>query len=479
MLTRRTFIAGGAGACLLTAIPVAASPAPRIVVVGAGLAGLAAAYELKRAGYPVTVVERSDRPGGRVRTVRDRLGGGWTETGARHAGSSYTHFLSYCEHFGLALSPAACATAADGPPHSLVVLGGRTYRQARLISHPELWPLNPPRPGRGSRGARLLHRILRPVAREIGSPASILEPDWSRYDGMTLREYLERRGAGIELIETIERSTEFASLDEISALGALLDAARLERPQHALRIEGGNDRLPRAFAARLGGDIRYGCELKGLKRREHDVELRLERGGQPTMLQADRVILALPFPALSQIHIAPALPRERQRIIAELPIRKVSTTHVPTRSRFWDRSDDISMIYTDTAYERVFDVSAGEGSGGLLLNWFSGDDGLAFAGMSEAEQSRVVVARMRRLWPDRIDEFGPALTTRWDGITGGTAAGFGPGQLQRWAPVLARPVGPFHFAGEQTELGAPGMEGALVSGLRAAREVADALAGRA
>ena len=101
MLTRRAFVAG-LGSAMLPAMPVAmAAGAPRIVVVGAGLAGLATAYDLQTAGYDVTVLEQSSRPGGRVKTVRGHFADdAWVDVGGQTVGG-YANFLYYSTTFDL------------------------------------------------------------------------------------------------------------------------------------------------------------------------------------------------------------------------------------------------------------------------------------------------------------------------------------------------------------------------------------------
>jgi monoamine oxidase len=117
-LVRREFIKdlllGATGLALAPGIAVARGPKrirlagspKRIVVLGAGLAGLAAAYELERAGHTVTILEARKKPGGRVRTIRGFTGGLYVEAGPVSFPSDHQFTWSYCVDFGLPLRPA-------------------------------------------------------------------------------------------------------------------------------------------------------------------------------------------------------------------------------------------------------------------------------------------------------------------------------------------------------------------------------------
>src|SRR4051812_49627588 len=116
-ITRREFKARGAtavaaalagAACGEPKPRPARAPGPaRVVVAGAGLAGLAAAWELARRGHAVTVLEARDRPGGRVHTLRDGWSDGlYAEAGAVFIPEDHFHTVGYARDLGVALVPA-------------------------------------------------------------------------------------------------------------------------------------------------------------------------------------------------------------------------------------------------------------------------------------------------------------------------------------------------------------------------------------
>ncbi len=475
-VTRRRLLqlAGSAGLTSLVGAASAAAQKP-VAVVGAGLAGLCAAYELQRAGRKVLLLEQDTVPGGRVRTLRGAFAhDAWVDIGAQSAGSGYHHFLGYCRHFGLPLVPEVAVPSLSGArTDTLVLLGDQHLLGSELRGEPQRWPLPLSAGERALAPFRLLHNALQPVVKTMTAPSDALKPAFARYDGMSLLGYLREQGVSDAAIGLIERTTNYNSLSTVSALSAMRDAARLNSPQTSMHIDGGNDRLPHAFAAALQAVIRYGCSLEAVIREGNHLRLRTRTRGVTETFEAAQLIVAIPFTALRKVSFTPALPGPRQRMINALPYTQVTKTHVQTRTRFWERRSPLSAVYSDSPFERIFNMSSAiSAPKGLLLNWINGRGTQAFAGMSEPDQAQGVINWMRSVWPRHRDEFQHAVTTDWGrSYASGAYAHYAPGQLQAYAPIIGSPIDGIHFAGEHTELSAPGMEGALVSGMRAARDV--------
>ena len=454
----------------------ARTPKP-VAVVGAGLAGLAAAHELSNAGVDVRVFELADRPGGRVWTLRDQFDeDAWADAGAMGAGQSYTNWVGLCDTFGVEIE----ASEPRSPrPDTLMHLGGRMYRGSELRADPSLWPIELTEAERPLAPFRLLSAHLRPVAEEIGEVANVLDPAYARYDTMSLLDFLREREASDAAIALIERSLNYNSLATVSALSALRDTTRLLGASGpSIHVAGGNSRLPEAMAAKLGDAITYRRELTAITATDDGVRLHMRSPAGGENFDAAHVIVTLPFTALRKIDFEPALPAERQRMINELPYTQIAKTFVQTRRRFWEDDVDFSMLYSDTAYERVFNVSSQMQERGLLLNWVNGVGLEAFDGLDSQAHAARVVDWMMSVWPDAADQFERAVTVDWgDTYAGGAYAHYAPGQLQAFATEIPKPIGRIHFAGEHTELVAPGLEGAVVSGMRAASEVLDMVGG--
>ena len=478
LLNRRQFVAGAGCALASPAIlGGCAQRRDRVAIIGAGLSGLVAAHELHNAGFEVRVFEQADRPGGRVWTVRDRFGdGSWLDAGAMGAGQSYANWLSYCDAFEQTVESSPSVTPR---PDTLIYLDGAMHRGSQLRAEPESWPLALGEDERSLAPFRLLFSHLMPVAEEIGSVANVLDPGYAKYDAMSLLAFLEEREASDAAIALIERSLNYNSLATVSALSALRDATRLLGASGpSIRIAGGNAGLTDAMATSLRDVIDYRTELVAVKHSDDGVDLTLKGPQGQDHFAAGAVIVAVPFTALREVGFEPALPAYRQAMIDQLPYTRIAKTFVHTRSRFWQELTEFSLLYSDTEFERLFNLSNQmPDTQGLLLNWINGVGLDAFSKLDADAHTAKVVDWLASLWPAAADQVEDALTINWaNTYAGGAYAHYAPGQLQAFATEIPKPIGRIHFAGEHTELVAPGLEGATVSGMRAANEVRGAYA---
>ncbi len=474
-LTRRQLLGRlplAAAGLSLASPSLASQSRRRVVVVGAGLAGLAAAHALVEAGRRVLILEAGPRAGGRIRTLREGFADGvHAEAGGDVAASSYTTFLHYVRLFGLSLRPSAMGANAEADTRLL--LRGKAFSLAKLRQDPSRWPLDLSPEERAVAPYGLLSHYIYPLAREMGDPARALDPAFARYDKLSLFTLLQELGASEGAIRLIEAPLNYSDSLRVSSLAVIRDYARRLSRVETYSIAGGNDHLPAAFAERLAGHIHYRRQVREVEYDGAGVRLAVEGPGGLSQVRCSRVILTLPLTALREISFAPALPPARAEMIRQVPYTQIAKTFVQTRERFFSQELGLQAVWSDGAFERIFDLSPGlPGSRGMLVCWLNGEAAHGLRELPEEEQSQRVGRHLGTLFPRHAGKLEGSRTFHWGRTYAkGAYAHYAPGQLQAFAPELPKPIGPLHFAGEHTELVHPGMEGALRSGLRAAREI--------
>jgi monoamine oxidase len=485
-IARREFLAGAArtGAALAF-LPLKPLPfrehlknrgsAKKIIVIGAGLAGLSAGFELTQAGHDVTILEAQTRPGGRACSIRQPFSDNlYAEVGATGIAETNDLTLKYCRLFGLQLD------SWDPPPELQDILYIRGQRVRRTPGRePDLpFDLSPEEKRLGRAG--LIKKYAAPVYPEIGD---ITDPNWPpaslwKYDRMSYTDFLRSRGASPE---AIARMSVFGiwgdGLDTVSALMVLRDDAFFEAAKEDFHIRGGNDLLPRAFADRLRDKILYGSPVVRIDHDKGGVHVVFQRRTEHHTLAGDFLIIAIPFSVLRRIELSPRFLPEKQKVIEELPYYSVARVNLQSRRKFWIEQGLMGEAYGDLAIGGVREITFGQpGPRGILQNYADGPQARRICAMREQDRISFVLEEMEKVLPGIKENFEGGSSKCWDEDEWerGASSWYRPGQMQEFWPHVARPEGRVHFAGDHTSPWIRWMQGALFSGLRAAREVNEA-----
>lgn len=464
-LTRRRFVGRTALAASALALPPSLArcgggdgPSGSVVVVGAGLAGLTAAYELDRAGWDVTVLEARPRVGGRVWTIRAPfVQGQHAEAGGEFIDSGHRWMRTYCRRFGLALEDVRVgAEELDG----LVDLAGADGLYSEVVT-----------PAVELQMERFT-TALDALSEEI-DPADPVA-DGSALDRRSAADLIDDvglTGLARALVERDVRDEYTVDPDQVSLLFlAQLAAQTADQPDdgvEAYRIAGGNDRLPRAFADELGDAVALEAPVQRVE--QADGGVRVLAGGE--RYDADWAVVAAPLPALRTVEFAPALPPALRGAIARLQYGVGTKTMLQYDARFWRPEGYSGDTYTELTVGTTWEATNRQrGSAGILMGYTSGSAGAEFTALRGAERIATAAAQLDDLYPGSADERIRARTAAWrtERYTGGTYTAYAPGQVTAYWRALRRPVGRIVLAGEHTDPYTSYMEGAVRSGRRAA-----------
>jgi monoamine oxidase len=455
----------------------------KVIVIGAGLAGLAAAYELDAWGHDVTLLEAQNRVGGRVYTVRAPFADGLSaEAGAMDFPNSARNCMHYCK----ALNVKLVAQPEDELATPFYLRG-----KLRLTSDKDFaFPYDVVPEDKNVNPYRLYLKYLGKAANELGDPT---DAGWDiqkfkKYDQMTVADLIKSNGGSDETIELLAHAMSVGyGWRTGSALHRMASDFRMFNLGGGSQnfIDGGADMLPRAFAKALRDRIWYGAAVTKIVQENGKVRAVFRPGGLDTpeqSIEADYLICTAPTPVLRRVEFTPALPLLKRRIIEELEYAPVTHVFVQTRRRFWVDAGQSGGGSTDLpvklVVEQPFIRAADQGPRGLLDAHIRGPEALSVSALDLDQQLAFASENFAKLHPgfERYVEGGASVSWHNDPWAGGGYPWWKPGQLTEWMPELAKSEGNVYFAGEHTSQLCRQMEGALLSGNRAAREVAAAAA---
>jgi monoamine oxidase len=450
-----------------------ASSSKKVLIVGAGLAGLVAGYELTEAGHEVTILEAQLRPGGRV-TLREFSDGLYAEAGAARIPDNHDLTLHYAKHFGLTLVPFF-----PGKLDMVYLIGGKRIKCSSWTNVDlSQVPLNLTADERRLGMSGLTKKYLGAAVNDIGDPTQSGWPSGAakKYDSVTMAEFLKEQGASHGAIELLEYPYASAENDPISLLWNLRDIWYSERETTRYKIDGGNDLLPKAFAGKLKEKIHYGSPVVRIEQDSNGVRAIAVQSGMHRTFEADRLICAMPFPPLRRVEVQPPFSERRQKAIAELRYDSVTRVILQCRSRFWEKDGCNGFGASDLPQEIFHPTFDQPGTRGLLAAYMLTGVGQRAAAMDPESRSAFAAQETQKLHPGLLANLEGSVSKVWtaDPWAGGAGTEQSPGQLTTLYEGMEKPEGRVHFAGEHLSSCSYWMQGALQSGLRAAKEVHEA-----
>ncbi|GAB6039857.1 flavin monoamine oxidase family protein [Endothiovibrio diazotrophicus] len=451
-----------------------------VVILGAGIAGLVAAYELQQRGIDCMVLEARARPGGRVETVRggdlvEELGGSnyclfdndesfFFNTGAARIPQHHVGVLSYCHEFGLPLEVLinenrgayvhAPSAFGDAPVRNRAVHASIRGNVAQLLAQATLG---------GAVGGGFTEEqraALLSMLYQYGDLNDAFEFAGSTRGGI-------EAGSGLLSPKTPAEALPFAQYLATDPMFQYFFQIGEYYDQQTTMVHprGGMDAIPAAFARRLGRAIHYRHVVEEIGRTESGVRVTFDYRGERATVTANHAIVTIPLPVLRSV--TNDFSAEYTAAIGEAEYTAAGKVAFQS-GRFWESEERIygGITWTEQEITQMWYPSSGFGAAdGVLVGayLFGGAAGEIFAGMSEAERLEAALSQGERIHPQLRSQVRNGVSRSWLNT---------PYSLGGWsetAPsdVWNRADGPYIFAGDHTTYMSGWQEGAIASAQRA------------
>jgi monoamine oxidase len=473
-----------------------AKPGTTVLVLGAGLAGMLAAYELKRAGYNVRVLEYQNRSGGRNFTLRggDSLTelGGYTQKVGFAPGNyinpgpwripfHHQAILHYCRAFGVALEPFIevnhnaylhdSASFGGAPQRYRHILGDFTGYTAELLAK----AIN-----QRNLDLHVSDEEKRDVLNSLQAWGLLNKEYAYTPEGGSLRRGFGReQGAGPDGAPVPSQLLPRAAVMK-SGLAQYLSFNMLNDFQTTMfQPVGGMDMIGRAFARQIGDVVTHNVKVTSIHQDHSGVTVTYSdssSAGAVHQASADYCVCTIPLPVLSQldVQVSPAL----QAAIAAVPYASSVKIGLEFKRRFWEEDEQIygGITFTDLPISVMSYPSHGyfsQGPAVVLGGYMFGPAAYDFAGMEPAERVRAAVAQGAQIHKQYAAEFSNGVGVAWSRMpwTLGCCSMWSEESRRTHYRTLTTMDGRIVLAGEHASYVGCWQEGALLSAVAAVSQL--------
>ncbi|MEO7264628.1 MAG: NAD(P)/FAD-dependent oxidoreductase [Ferruginibacter sp.] len=453
---------------------LAGGNSPRIIIVGAGMAGLHAAYTLKNKGYNATVYEGSNRTGGRIYSAQNIMGAGLTtELGGEFIDSNHKDMLALARQFGLTLLDTR-ASSENNLQKQVYYFNGQHYTEQQVISEFSLY-------------ASRIRSDIQSLSYTIDVDHYTANDAW--FDNMSIATYFDLLGINGWLRELLSVAyiTEYGlAIEEQTSLNFLflispqVKNGRFEifgNSDERFKVSGGNQLICDNLAASLEGQVNLGHELISVKQNSSNgYDLAFKVNNTTRSVSCEILLLTLPFTLLRNVSIQPAWPEWKRKAIFDIGYGKNSKLILGFNNRFWRSLGYAGYYFTNSILQSGWDSSQLQAPTQGSLTIYTGGQPAVEAGQGSVQlQVNRNLPLLNQMYPGANANYNnKAERFVWPEFkwTKASYTCFKPGQYTTIAGNEIKPVGNIFFAGEHCSYNFQGyMNGAAETGRRAAEAI--------